>query len=164
MKRTWKALLVTACIGVALLLTAVGLLYASTRAPAQPTFRFLGDHEPNRCAAMEVGDGEVTEYIYSFPAAFETWSEAARAELTARGFVQSPDSATPAWHPTFTRSEGKTHITVSLQEARLVSDPSERDHVVYGDEPGWVSVEVLQHRQRLTWRQELRYWWERLKP
>ena len=164
MKRVWKGLLVTACIGVALLLAIGGVFFDATRAPSPPAFRFLGENEPNRCSKMDVGDGKVTEYIHSFPAEFETWSEAARAELTALGFTESPDSATPDQIFEFTRFEGKICITVCLQQAKLLSDESDQDHVVYGDEPGWVCVEILQHRQRLTWRQELRYWWERLKP
>jgi hypothetical protein len=164
MKRRWKGLLLTACIGVALLLAVGGVFFDATKAPSPPAFRFLGENEPNRCSKMDVGDGKVIEYIYSFPAKFETWSEAARAELTALGFTQNPDSATPDQVFEFTRFEGKTHITVCLQKAKLLSDGSDQDHIVYGDEPGWVCVEILQHRQTFTWRQELRYLRERLTP
>jgi len=164
MKRVWKGLLPIASIGVVLLLTTGVFLYVSTRAPSPAAFRFLAGHEPHRWSLAHAGDSRITEDVYSFQAKSEDLCDAARAELTALGFTESPTSATPNRHFEFTKSARRTHVTVLLHGDKLLPKRSDEKRIVYGREPGWMSVEVMQEQHALSWRQELRYWWKRLTP
>jgi len=162
MKRSLtRRALVVAIAGVGFL-AAAGFLYSFVRGPSRPAFRFLADREPDYCHKWDHKGTKSAVYIYSFPAEFDDLCEAARTELTALRFEESPDSATPDSVHEFTRSV-RTDFIVTLQVAKLDDDSTE-GRIVYGHEPGWVCVEIIQTRKRLSWRQELHYCWRRLTP
>ena len=156
--RKWSAITVAGLIG----LMVLGLLYVSARGPSRFTCSFLVDREPVHCYKEHHENKQTALYVYSFPAQYDGLCEAARTELTALGFSESPASATPDRCYEFTRSDRRTHVSILLQEAKFLSEESTEERLVFGHEPGWVCVEVLEQHHQGSLLGRLRYWCRRL--